>query len=84
MILVLEQRSRTPISSTSISGTLAERRKCERCGNVGKPRQLNELLEFDGREPIIVLCNHCVNLLRYADASTWKWFREFRNREKRQ
>ena len=30
---------------------------CFRCGKVGKPRQLNELLKFDEDKPVIVLCN---------------------------
>jgi hypothetical protein len=53
---------------------------CARCGKVGKQRQLNELLEFDKDEPIVAICNHCLHLLRYTDARTWKWFREYRDR----
>jgi hypothetical protein len=53
---------------------------CAHCGNAGKPRQLNELLEFDRDEPAIVLCRQCVHLLKYADTRTWKWFREYRDR----
>jgi hypothetical protein len=53
---------------------------CARCGKAGKSRQLNELLRFYRDEPVIVLCGQCVHLLRYADARTWKWFREYRDR----
>ena len=53
---------------------------CARCGNVGKRRQLTELLQRNKNEPIFVLCRQCVHLLRYADACTWKWFREYRHR----
>jgi excisionase family DNA binding protein len=53
---------------------------CAHCGNVGKPRQLNELLERDRNEPAIALCDQCVRLLKYADARTWEWFREYRDR----
>jgi hypothetical protein len=53
---------------------------CAYCGGSGKPRQLNELLEFDTDEPIIALCNKCLHSLKYADARTWKWFREYRDR----
>jgi hypothetical protein len=53
---------------------------CARCGKVGRPRQLNELLEFDRNEPIIVLCRQCVHLLKHADADTWNWFRDYRDR----
>jgi RNase P subunit RPR2 len=52
---------------------------CARCGNPGKPRQLNDLLLFDKNEPVVVLCPQCVHLLRYADAKTWKWFRDYRS-----
>jgi hypothetical protein len=69
------------------SGSLEVGRKmshpCTRCGNTGKPRQLNELLRFDRNEPVIALCNECLHLLKYADAATWKWFRN-RLREARQ
>jgi hypothetical protein len=53
---------------------------CARCGNIGTPRQLNELVRFDRNEPTISLCGECLHLLKYADASTWKWFREYRDR----
>lgn len=53
---------------------------CARCGNAGKPRQLNDLLKFDKNEPVIALCDQCLHLLKYADAITWEWFRECRNR----
>jgi hypothetical protein len=53
---------------------------CSHCKNVGKPRQLNELLQFDRDEPVIALCNKCLHSLKYADAHTWKWFREYRDR----
>ena len=59
---------------------LAKRNTCARCGKVGKPRQLNELLKFDKDEPIVVLCNQCLHALKYADAHTWKWFRDYRDR----
>ena len=45
-----------------------------------RPRQLNELRKFDADEPVIVLCAQSVHLLRYADAKTWKWFRDYRYR----
>jgi hypothetical protein len=53
---------------------------CARCGNLGKRRQLNELLRFDRSKPVVVLCARCVHLLRYADASIWEWFRQYRDR----
>jgi hypothetical protein len=53
---------------------------CARCGQSARPHQLNELLEFDEREPVIALCGQCVNALKYADARTWEWFREYRDR----
>lgn len=43
---------------------------CEHCGNVGEPRQLNELLRFDRNEPAVALCNKCLHLLKNADAKT--------------
>jgi hypothetical protein len=55
---------------------------CARCGNLSKPQQLNDLLRFDKNEPIVQLCNKCLHWLKYADASTWKWFREYRDRLK--
>jgi hypothetical protein len=55
---------------------------CARCGNVGEPHQLDDLLELNIGEPIIVLCGKCLHSLKYADASTWKWFREYRDRLK--
>jgi hypothetical protein len=55
---------------------------CARCGNVGRPRQLNELLIRDERKPIIILCGKCVHALHYADAETWKWFRELLREER--
>ncbi len=54
---------------------------CACCGKVGQPRHLNEFLESDKWEPIIVLCNQCIHALRYADAKTWKWLREYRDRQ---
>ena len=51
-----------------------------RCGSVGKPRQLNDLLRFDRNEPVVALCDQCLNLLKYADARTWEWFRRYRDR----
>ena len=59
---------------------LGQAATCARCGNAGKQRQLNELLQFDRDEPVIVLCSKCVQLLRYADARTWRWFRDYRFR----
>jgi excisionase family DNA binding protein len=53
---------------------------CARCGNVGKQRQLNDLLRFDKNEPVVALCDHCLQALKYTDARTWKWFREYRDR----
>jgi len=53
---------------------------CARCGKAGKPRRLNELLHRDKNQPVIVLCDQCVRSLEYADASTWKWFRDIRDR----
>ena len=40
----------------------------------------NELVRFDRNEPMISLCGECLHLLKYADASSWKWFREYRER----
>lgn len=54
-------------------------RKCERCGSLGKSRQLNELLLFDRKEPVIALCDQCVRSLKSADARAWKWFRDRRD-----
>ena len=61
---------------------MKRREACARahCGNAGKPRQLNELLQFDRNEPIIALCGQYLHSLKYADASTWKWFRKYRDR----
>jgi hypothetical protein len=53
---------------------------CARCGKPGRQYQLNALLQFDKKEPMVVLCNQCVHALQYADALTWEWFREFRDR----
>ena len=53
---------------------------CARCGRPGKPHQLNDLVQFDKNEPVIVLCDPCVRLLKYADAKTWEWFRRYRDR----
>jgi hypothetical protein len=53
---------------------------CAHCGSIGKQRQIDELLRFNKGEPVIVLCNQSLHLLKYADASTWKWFREYRDR----
>ena len=33
-----------------------------------------------GARVTISLCGECLHLLKYADASTWKWFREYRDR----
>ena len=53
---------------------------CARCGKVGRPRQLDELLQRNRNEPVMVVCNQCVYMLKYADARKWKWFREYRDR----
>jgi hypothetical protein len=53
---------------------------CARCGNAGKQCQLNELLQIDKHEPAVALCDQCLRLLKYADARTWEWFREYRER----
>jgi hypothetical protein len=53
---------------------------CAHCKNVGQPHQLNELLQFDRDEPVIPICNKSLHSLKYADARTWKWFREYRDR----
>ena len=53
---------------------------CARSGNIDTRRQLNELVRFDRNEPMISLCGECLHLLKYADASSWKWFREYRDR----
>jgi hypothetical protein len=66
--------------ANSMSMKLRHAAACARCGNVGKQRQLDELLRINRDEPIVVLCDQCVHLLRYADAHTWKWFREYRDR----
>jgi hypothetical protein len=53
---------------------------CAYCVNIGKPRQLNDLLLVDRKEPVVALCDQCLRSLKYADAGTWKWFREYRAR----
>ena len=53
---------------------------CALCGNAGKENQLNDLLESDKNEPIVALCDQCLNTLKYADARTWEWFRRYRYR----
>jgi hypothetical protein len=55
---------------------------CARCGNVGRPRQIDELLQFNRDELVIALCNQCLHSLKYADAHTWKWFRDYRDKIK--
>ena len=52
---------------------------CARCGNVGTPYQLIDLLEFDRNQLIVALCDRCLRLLKYADARTWEWFRKYRD-----
>jgi hypothetical protein len=56
---------------------------CARCGKAGRSRQLDELLHHNRNAPVIVLCGQCVHALKYADASNWKWFRDYRYRLKR-
>jgi hypothetical protein len=51
-------------------------------GVVGKPRQLDELLQHNKNEPTTALCDQCVDALKYADARTWKWFRDHREQLK--
>jgi hypothetical protein len=53
---------------------------CAHCGSPGKSYQLNDLLRFDKEEPMVVLCVCCIRSLKYADAKTWKWFRDYRAR----
>jgi hypothetical protein len=55
---------------------------CARCRNAGRPYQLDDLLRFDKDEPVVALCDQCLHALKYADASTWKWFRDIRDRLK--
>src|SRR5580692_3356339 len=43
-----------------------------RCGSVGRPYQLNDLLRFDKNEPAVALCDQCLHSLKYADAHTWE------------
>jgi hypothetical protein len=45
-------------------------------GNPDSRDLLNE------NEPILALCDQCVHALKYADARTWKWFRDHRDRLK--
>ena len=53
---------------------------CARCGKAGRPYQLNDLLEHDESQPAVMTCDQCLELLRYADASVWKWFRKYRDK----
>jgi len=53
---------------------------CAHCGKAGREYQLNDLLKFDEDEPPVALCDLCLHALKYADAGTWKWFREYRDR----
>ena len=46
---------------------------CARCGSVGKPYQLNDLLEHDERVPAVDLCDQCLHALKYADGRTCGW-----------
>lgn len=53
---------------------------CERCGNVGKRRSIDDLLEFRITKVRAFLCDKCYAALEQADATAWKWFREYRDR----
>lgn len=54
---------------------------CERCGNVGRHRWIDDLLQFRVTEIGVSLCNKCYAALRQADARAWEWFRKFRDRK---
>jgi hypothetical protein len=62
---------------SSASG--GKKNSCAYCRSPGKPRQLNEVLRFDRREPEVALCDDCLRLLRFADARIWEWFRRYRD-----
>lgn len=53
---------------------------CARCGKAGQPYQLNDLLEQDESQPCAMICDQCMELLVYADARAWRWFRKYRDR----
>ncbi len=55
-------------------------RKCERCGNVGKQRWIDDLLRFRMTKIGVFLCDKCYKALMQADARAWKWVREYRDR----
>lgn len=54
---------------------------CERCGNTGKRRWIDDLLEFRITRNCVSLCNKCYAALRQADARAWEWFRNYRDRK---
>ncbi len=54
--------------------------KCERCGDVGAHRWINDLLRFRLTKIGAVLCQKCYEGLMQADARAWQWFRKFRDR----
>jgi hypothetical protein len=54
---------------------------CERCGNVGKHRWIDDFLQFRITEIGVFLCDKCYAALRQADARAWEWFRKYRDRK---
>jgi len=54
--------------------------KCERCGNVGKHRWIDDLFRFRMNRIGVVLCRECYKALMQADARAWEWFRGYRDR----
>ena len=78
--LSVARRSANSMSMKPRDAATLAPKKCERCGDPGKQRQLDKLLQHNKSAPIIVLCDECVHSLKYADARTWRWFREYRDR----
>ena len=54
---------------------------CERCGNAGELRLIDDLIRFRMTEIGVNLCNECYAALRQADARAWEWFRKYRDRK---
>jgi len=52
---------------------------CERCGEVGEPRWIADLLQGQISEIGVFLCDKCYTALERADARAWEWFREYRD-----
>jgi hypothetical protein len=52
---------------------------CERPGNVGKHRWIDNLLNFRMNKSGVFLCDKHYKALLQADARAWAWFREYRD-----